>query len=180
MRSVRALLAAAAVGAVVLLGGTACASASAANTSGVFVQVNPGTVHAGSTVTIRASCGTDPNPATVSSIAFTSVTVQPVDGVMSTAVLVSADARGGTFDVTLICRTGSRATTTLTVLVEQEVTPAFQPTMGPNTGGGFLANGGGMTSGPFIWIAVGLGSLIAAVVVGIRNKRRAARFARRW
>jgi hypothetical protein len=37
-----------------------------------------------------------------------------------------------------------------------------------------------MTSGPFIWIAVGLGSMIAAVVVGVRNKRRAARFARRW
>jgi len=181
MRSVRVLLTAAAIGAVALLGGTACAARSAANTSGVWVQVNPGTVQAGSTVSVRASCGDASNPATISSRAFASTTVQPLDGILSAAVLVPADTRGGTFDVNLTCRTGSKATTTLTVLNGNAAAPANRQTVGPHTGGGFLANGsGGMTSGPFIWLAVGLGAMIAAVVVGIRNKRRAARFARRW
>jgi hypothetical protein len=181
MRSVRALLTAAALGAMALLGGTACAAASAANASGVWVQVNPSTVQAGSTVTVRASCGDDTNPATISSRAFASTTVQPVDGILSTAVLVAADTTGGTFDVNLVCRTGSKATATLTVLNSEAAAPVSRQSIGPHTGGGFLANGGGgMTSGPFIWIAVGFGSMLAAVVFGVRNKRRAARAVRRW
>jgi hypothetical protein len=115
MRSVRIVLGAAALGTVALLGGTACANRSAASSSAVWVQVNPSTVNAGSTVTVRASC-VDTNPATISSRAFVSTTVQPVDGIMSTAVLISADTRAGTFDVTVVCHNGSRATTTLTVI----------------------------------------------------------------
>lgn len=181
MRSVRALLTAAALGAMALLGGTACAAASAANASGVWIQVNPSTVQSGSTVTVRASCGDDTNPATVSSRAFASTTVQPVAGVLSAAVLVPADTKGGTFDVNLVCRTGSKATATLTVLNGEAAAPVSRQTVGPHTGGGFLANGtSGMTSGPFIWLAVGLASMVAAVVFGVRSKRRTARAVRRW
>jgi hypothetical protein len=47
-------------------------------------------------------------------------------------------------------------------------------TLGPNTGGGFLAGGG---SGPadrstFVWLGVGLTSLLAAAAVAVRTKRR--------
>jgi RNA polymerase sigma-54 factor len=109
-------------------------------------------------------------------LAFGSTTVQPIDGVLSTSVVIPADTKASTFEVTLVCRNGSRASATVTIINAQASAPA---TMGPNTGGGFLANGGNgastMTSGPFIWIAVGLGSIVAAIVVNVRNRRAARR-----
>ena len=181
MRSVRVLLMAAAIGALALLGAAGCRKASLANvssssTTGVFVTVSPTTVNAGSAITIRASCVDNTSTATITSPAFGSTTVQPIDGVLSTSVVIPADTRASTFEVTLVCRNGSKASATVTIINVQTSAPA---TMGPNTGGGFLANGGNgastMTSGPFIWIAVGLGSIVAAIVVNVRNRRAARR-----
>jgi hypothetical protein len=178
MRSVRVLLTAAAIGALALLGTAGCrkaslASVSSSSTTGVFVTVSPTTVNAGSAITIRASCVDNTSTATISSPAFGSTTVQPIDGVLSTSVVIPADTKASTFEVTLVCRNGSRASATVTIINAQASAPA---TMGPNTGGGFLANAAGtMTSGPFIWIAVGPGSIVAAIVVNVRNRRAARR-----
>lgn len=54
------------------------AAASAAD--GVFVEVVPSTIQAGFQVGIRASCGDDLNPATVTSGAFGELTLDPYRG----------------------------------------------------------------------------------------------------
>jgi hypothetical protein len=170
MRSVRALL----TTVVALLAGigvTACTGA-AANAAGVWVQVTPSTIQPGSAVGIRASCGEDLNPATVTSTVFGSVTITPVNGLLTATVQVPEDALPTTYDVRLMCQTGSKATTTLTVLKAAAVPPP--PAVGPHTGGGFLARGGG--SGLDVpWLAVGGVALAGAIAVGVRSRRRARR-----
>jgi len=72
-----------------------------------------------------------------------------------------------------VCQTGSKATTTLTVLKAAAVPPP-PPTLGPHTGGGFLANGG--RSGlDRPWLAVGGIAFAAALAVGVRHRRRTRR-----
>jgi hypothetical protein len=169
MRSVRALLTTVAA----LLAGfgvTACTGA-AANAAGVWVQVSPSTIQPGSAVGIRASCGDDLNPATVTSKVFGSVTMTPVNGILTATAQVPESTLPGTFDVRLVCSTGSKATTTLTVLKTAAARPP--PTMGPHTGGGFLANGGTGLNLP--WLAVGGAAFAAALAVGVRRRRRARR-----
>jgi hypothetical protein len=166
MRFARVLLATAAV----LCGGASCTEA-AANAAGVWIEVSPATITAGFQVSIRASCGDNANPATVKSNAFGTVTLQPVGGLLSTQVTVPPDTPKGTYDVRLTCPTGSRANTTLTVLNTATVT--HQATLGPNTGGGFLAGDGSRPAdrSPFVWLGVGLTSLLAAAAVAVRTKR---------
>jgi hypothetical protein len=173
MRSVRALLATA-VALVAGFGLTACTRA-AANTAGVWVQVSPSTIQPGSAVGIRASCGDDQNPATVTSPAFDTVTITPVNGILTATTQVPASTAPGTFDVRLLCETGSKATTTLTVLKTAAAPPP--PAMGPHTGGGFLA-GGGASGLSVPWLAVGAVAFAAAITVGVRSHRRARRSAR--
>lgn len=165
MRFVRMLLAVAG-----LLALAAC-SQSTMNAAGVWVQVSPSTVAAGGQTQISASCGENANSATVSSPVFGSVTLQPVAGMLGTTVTVPADTMRGTYDVRLECATGSTAITTLTVLGAGE--GSANPTMhGPNTGGGFLATGGGgIDKGQWIWLGAGVACLIAAVALSVRAKR---------
>lgn len=169
MRFARVLL----VTAVVFCGGSSCTDAMA-NSAGVWITVSPGTVTAGFDVIIKASCGDNANAASVTSNAFGTITVTPVDGVLTAQVMVPANTPKATYDVRLSCPTGSRATTTLTVL--SSAAPTLQPShanLGPNTGGGFLARDQVPADrAAYAWLAVGLGSLLAAAAMTVRMKRR--------
>jgi hypothetical protein len=166
MRFARVLLATAAV----MCSGAACTDA-AANSAGVWITVSPATVDAGSQVTIKANCGDNVNSATVKSTAFGEVTLQPIDGKLSTQVTVPPDTPKATYDVRVTCSSGSRASTTLTVL--NATTVQAKATLGPNTGGGFLARGNGPEDrSRFVWLGVGLTSLLAAAAVAVRTRRR--------
>jgi hypothetical protein len=153
--------------------GAACTEA-AATSAGVWITVSPATVDAGSQVSIKANCNDDLNPATVKSTAFGEVTLQPSDNVLMAQVTVPPDTPKATYNVRLDCSTGSRASTTLTVLNTPSVTPrAASATLGPHTGGGFLANSSGPADRtPFVWLGVGLTSLIAAAAMTIYTRRR--------
>jgi hypothetical protein len=175
MRSVRLLLTT--VGFVALLGGAgACGQPRAASAGGVWVEVTPATVDAGSRVALRADCGDNSVAATVTSTAFGTVTVRPDLNLLTAEVRVPARTAGGGHDVNLACPSGSTATTSLRVL-GSTATPA--PSMGPHTGGGFLANRGrGGLAGPQIWLIGGAGLLAAAGALGaitVRRRRRPAR-----
>jgi hypothetical protein len=177
MLSVRTLLATA--GAVALLGVGGCGMA-APNASGVWVEVSPGTVTAGSAVMVRASCGDNSNSATVSSPAFGQVTLLPEAGLLMANVTIPPHITPSTFEVKLTCRTGSSATTTLTVL-SPSPSASVAPTMatvGPHTGGGFLATGGS-DRGAITWIAGGAAVMAVAGTVAITTRRRRRRAAQR-
>src|SRR5688572_31111213 len=74
MRSIRMLLGT--VGLFALLGGvSAWGQPSATTAGGVWIEVDPATVDAGSVVALRADCGDNSVPATVTSNAFGTVTV---------------------------------------------------------------------------------------------------------
>jgi heme exporter protein D len=164
--------------------GAACTDA-AANSAGVWITVSPATINAGSQVAIKADCGDDLNPATVKSTAFGEVALhpaeQPTGRVLMAQVTVPPDTPKATYHVRLTCSTGSRASTTLTVLntaplnsaTPNTATAPPRSTLGPNTGGGFLANGSGSAErNPYVWLGVGLTSLIAAAAMTIRTRRR--------
>jgi hypothetical protein len=176
MRSVRTLVSTA--GAVALLAGVSgCGAAAAgattamrANNAGVWVNVNPATVNAGAAVSVEASCGDVANSATVKSAAFGTLTLQPQASVLIGQVTIPTTTRAGTATVTLTCQTGSTATTTLTILGLATAAPA---TIGPHTGGGFLANGGhDSDAGPAAWMIGGFGAIAAAGAIGVLSRRR--------
>jgi hypothetical protein len=168
MRSIRVLLGT--VGLLALLGGaSACGQPRAANAGGVWIEVTPATVDAGSVVALRADCGDNSVPATVTSNAFGTVTVRPDLNLLTGEVRVPARTKGGGYDVDLACRSGSRATTTLSVGNKATA----EPSMGPHTGGGFLANRGRSgLAGPEIWLIGGAGALAAAGALGAITVRR--------
>ena len=82
--------------------------------------------------------------------------------------------------MTIKCRTGSTATTTL-IVVASTMAPAV--THGPNTGGGFLArqsgSGSPYLSGPAGWFTVAAVTLLAAALLGVFATRRRRALARR-
>jgi hypothetical protein len=141
-------------------------------------------VNAGSSVALRADCGDNSVPATVTSTAFGTVSVQPDLNLLTAEAGVPAGIKEGGYDVNLACPSGSTATTTLmvvgsTVTAEPSTGPA-EPSMGPHTGGGFLANRGRSgLAGPEIWLIGGAGALAAAGAHGAitvrRRRRRPAR-----
>ena len=185
MRSVRLLF-----GTVGLLAVLACASACEqpreSTATGVGIDVTPESVDAGSVVALRADCGDNSVPATVTSTAFGTVTVEPFLNMLKAEVEVPARTSEGAHDVNLACPSGSTATATLWVgnngpAVEVgNKGPSAQPSMGPHTGGGFLANrGGNWLTGPAIWLIGGAGALLAAGALGaITVRRRRHRLAR--
>ena len=169
VRSIRLLLAAVALFAC-LGGASACGELRAANAGGVWVEVAPATVDAGSVVGLRADCGDNSVPATVTSNAFGTVTVQPDLNLLTAKVGVPAQTKDGGYEVKLACRSGSTATTTLRVVGTKATT---EPSMGPHTGGGFLANRGRWgLAGPEIWLIGGAGALAAAGALGAISVRR--------
>jgi hypothetical protein len=151
---------------------------------GVWVQVSPANVPPGTSIQIRASCSDNSTSATVTSQAFGTVTVLPTNNVLFAEVSIPASAHPGRFDVTVTCRNGATATTSITIVVSN-ATMTPRPTMatrGPNTGGGFLANHGGagagpsgwstLTSGPLGWFGVAVFALLAAAAIGLRAHRK--------
>jgi hypothetical protein len=163
------MLLAAAGAAALMVGGCGAARA---NGSGVFVQVSPSTVSPGGTVKITALCSDNNNSATVTSIVFGTMTMQAQSDLLTARVTIPPDAAAGTFSVDLTCRSGSTATTTLTIIVSnmQTVAPA---TVGPHTGGGFLAGASGRSRAPAVWIVGGLTAIGAAIGIGtVTNRRR--------
>ena len=169
MRSIHILLGT--VGVFALLGSaSACERPRAAEAAGVWIEVSPVSVDAGSVVLLRADCGDNSVPATVTSEAFGTVTVQPFLSMLKAEVDVPARTKEGRYDVNLACRSGSTATASLSVGSKG---PTAEPSMGPHTGGGFLANRGrsGLTS-PEIWLIGGAGALVAAGAVSARTVRR--------
>ncbi len=158
--------------------------AQASNRAGEWIEVVPSTVSAGSLVQIRAKCEDNTTPATVTSKAFGTVTIQPQYGVLFKEVQIPPRTAEGANNVALRCRSGAQATTTLWVVAKSP----DRPTTGPHTGGGFLANHGGANhggdgidrlAGPVGWLAGGAITLMAAAVTGVvsvrRRRRRLAR-----
>jgi hypothetical protein len=174
MRSTRMLLGI--VGLLTVLGaggcGPAIAAATARNNAGVWVEVTPATIQAGAKVAIKASCGDNSNSATVTSPAFGTLTVQPWNSLLFAEIDLPVTAPAGTHQVTVNCRTGASANTTLTVL------GGAPGTVGPHTGGGFLAHSQETsTRRPVTWLVAGLGALLLAAAVRtvtIRRRRRLA------
>jgi hypothetical protein len=163
------------VGVFALLGcASACEQPRAANAGGVWIEVTPTTVDAGSIVALRADCGDNSVPATVTSKAFGTVTVQPFVNLLTAEVEVPAQTKEGHYEVNLACRSGSTASASLWV-GKGSNGPTAEPesSIGPHTGGGFLANRGrsGLT-GPEIWLIGGAGALVAAGALGAITVRR--------
>jgi hypothetical protein len=160
-----------AVGAAALMVG-GCGAAHA-NGSGVFVQVSPSTVSPGGTVKITALCSDNSNTATVTSIVFGTMTMQAQSELLTARVTIPPDAAAGTFSVDLTCHSGSTATTTLTITVSSAVQTVAPATVGPHTGGGFLAGASGPSRAPAVWIVGGLTAIGAAIGIGtVTNRRR--------
>lgn len=169
MRSIRVLFGT--VGLLAVLGcASACQQPRESTATGAGIDVSPQSVDAGSIVALRADCGDNRVPATVTSGAFGTVTVEPFLNMLKAEVEVPARTSEGSYDVKLSCPSGSTATATLRVGSKG---PTAQPSMGPHTGGGFLANRGrnGLT-GPVIWLVGGAGALVAAGALGAVTVRR--------
>ncbi len=163
------------VGLFALLGwASACEQPGAAEATGVSIEVTPETVNAGSFVALRADCGDNSVPATVTSQAFGTVTVEPFVNMLTAEVDIPARTKAGGYDVNLACRSGSTATASLWVGSKGPTAgPTAGPSMGPHTGGGFLANRGrsGLTN-PEIWLIGGASALVAAGALSAITVRR--------
>ncbi|HET6211345.1 MAG TPA: hypothetical protein VFE14_00590 [Micromonosporaceae bacterium] len=158
----RATTIAAASATVVLAGGIP------AHAADLWVEVNPSTIQAGFSISIRASCGDNVNPAKVKSDAFGEQTMLPNNGFLYATVSVPENKKPKGYTVTLSCPNGSSATTTLFVLGMD------QPSKGPHTGGGGLANGagGGLAGGAPVMLAGGLTVLGLGTALGLVALRR--------
>jgi hypothetical protein len=156
------------------------------NSAAVWIEVRPATIEPGFTVSVRAECGDNTNTATVTSKAFRALTLEPHDSLLEGATTVPRTTRAGTYGVLLTCHTGAVATTTLSV-VSGGTAPS---SVGPHTGGGFLARAtdlaGGQAdaSGPTdsrglsladpasLWLVGGAAALVLAAVIGATVRRR--------
>jgi hypothetical protein len=153
-----------------LAGLTGCGPAAAGGApSAPWIEVSPGTITAGFRVTVRADCG-DNGEATATSRSFGTVTLRLRNARLSAEVQVASNVKDGGYEVTLTCQSGQTAKTTLWVINRQA-----PPTVGPHTGGGFLAGNDHRLSGPVFWIVGGCAALLAAAVVGITSVRRERR-----
>jgi hypothetical protein len=177
VRLLRVLLWSLLIGGVLLAALWAGQHPQPAQAASVWIQVKPSSVLAGYQVTITASCQDNTNAATVKSTVFGTVTVSPYNGILSATVTVPAATRDGGYDVTLTCKTGSSAITTLWI-IEQTATETEPPVSGsgPHTGGGFLATGdrdtGALLTGSVALLVVGTA---LGVTIGMLNSRRSRR-----
>jgi hypothetical protein len=157
---VRATTIAGACTAAVLAAALPAAPARAAD---IWVEVNPSTIQAGFSVSIRASCGDNVNPAKVSSDAFGEQTMLPANGFLYATVSVPSNKAAKGYPVKLACANGATATSTLFVLGMNT------PTKGPHTGGGGLSGQG--PAGPTV-VAGGLTVLGVGAALGFVALRR--------
>src|SRR5262245_41682627 len=138
MRSIRVFFGT--VGLLAVLGwASACQQPRESAATGVGIDVTPQSVDAGSFVVLRADCEDNSVPATLTSKSFGTVAVEPFLNTLKAEVEVPAQTSEGVYDVKLACPSGSTATTSLRV---GSKAPTAQPSLGPHTGGGFLANRG--------------------------------------
>ena len=176
MRFLRVLLWSLLIGGVLLAALWAGQHPQPAQAASVWIQVKPSSVLAGYQVTITASCQDNTNPATVKSTVFGTVTLTPYNGILSATVAVPATARAGGYDVTLSCKTGSSAITTLWIIEATESEPLPVYGSGPHTGGGFLANGsddsGALLTGSALLLASGAALAVGLGVLSARRERR--------
>lgn len=154
------------------------AAAAAQEPDDVFVEVNPSTIQAGLQVGIRAGCGEDPSPATVTSRAFGELTLSPSEGQrrLTGSATVPSGTGPGQYPVNLRCADGATASTALFVI------DMARPTRGPKTGGGGTAAGpagpdpsagDGPVAGPVLAAGAGIIALAAGAVLLARRRRRA-------
>jgi len=130
----------------------------------VFIEVNPSTINAGFSVSLRASCGSTVNPATAKSSAFGTITLTAEKNFLIGTATIPSDTKPHGYPVRLTCASGSSAVTTLWV-----INPT-KPTRGPNTGGGALAHQGKGT----IMLTGGAAALLAGgglALVALRRRR---------
>ena len=138
----------------------------AANGSGVSIlTLNPNSIQAGFHIEIRATCGDNVNPASVSSAAFGSITLFADHGVLRAIVTIPAKTAPGVFTVSLRCASGERSSATLTVL-GAHTTPNVHH--GPNTGGGEMA----ASAGAKLALGGGLLAIIAGVGLWLASMSR--------
>lgn len=161
------LITAMSLAAFAIIAAAPAASAAAAQGApgSVYIEVNPNTIQAGYQVGLRASCGENVNQATVSSRAFSDVTLRPQSGsnMMTASAMVPPDTRPGEYRADLRCANGDTASAELFVL------DMARPTAGPPTGGGGTA--GAAIAAPLL---LGGGALALAVGVGMLLRRRPA------
>jgi hypothetical protein len=165
----RTLLSRSAMAAAALLAGavTLLAGPLPAYAGPVFIEVNPSTVMAGSSVSLRAGCGTSLEPAKATSDAFGTVTLIAQNNFLVGTAMVSPRKAPAGYSIRLSCMNGDRSTTTLWVVGQM-----IPPTQGPNTGGGYLSQrgpGGTLLIGGGL-ATVGVGTLLAVWMV---RRRRA-------
>ncbi len=153
-----------------------CAGVATVSASQIL-DVVPGSIRAGFSIEIRATCGENVNPAFVHSGAFGSVTLVPDHGLLSTDVTIPPDTAGGTYPVALTCASGQHSAVNLTVLnparpgtqnpaAQAEAGAEPNPSIGPATGGGETSASAGarallggavmVVAGAIIWIVAAI------------------------
>lgn len=153
---------------VALLSPAVGTTSAAATRADVFVEVNPSTIAAGRTVSIRASCGENGAEAVVRSDAFGEVRVRPEYGFLTGSAEVGADTGADDYRVELTCPGGGRALGTLKVVADS------RPSRGPATGFGGTA-GDDPDAGALALLGGGVTALAAGGALAVLWLRR-----RRW
>ncbi|MFI5840300.1 hypothetical protein ACIA8K_11405 [Catenuloplanes sp. NPDC051500] len=131
----------------------------------MFVEVNPSTIAAGGTVSIRASCAGNVAEAVVRSDAFGEVRVKPEYGFLTGSADVGADVRADDYRVELTCTGGGRALGTLRVVADS------RPSQGPATGLGGTA-GRDPDAGALALLGGGVTALLAGGALAVLWLRR--------
>jgi hypothetical protein len=137
---------------------------SPARAAAVFVETNPSTVRSGDEFGIRASCDDNLKAATVTTEPTGAIVVSPRYGFLTATARVPATTDAGDYDVNLECPDGSKAKSTMHVVVKVE------PARGPATGGGGTAGDGPAPLLIGSGLAV-LGAGLALSVVAMRRRR---------
>jgi LPXTG-motif cell wall-anchored protein len=165
MRSVlRAATAAGALAAVLL------AAPHPARGDGEYLRVTPSTIQAGFQIEIEGYCGDNLNQATVKSDAFGTVTITPVPQPLTGKYLhrgtatIPTDKPARAYAVVMTCPSQQSATTTLNV-VNYSV-----PSLGPNSGGGALADNSLPANG---FTLAGIGALALGSLLLLLRRRKA-------
>jgi hypothetical protein len=151
-----------AVSAAALALGGVLLPAAPASAAAVFVELNPSTVPAGEQLGLRASCEDNLKPATATSPAFGTVTLNPRYGFLTATVRVPARTDAGDYLVRLNCPDKTSASATLHVVARD------RPTRGPATGfGGTAAD----DTGPWL-ITGGVAAMVVGAGLGVLTVRR--------
>lgn len=127
-----------------------------ANASGASVLIlSPSSIRAGFQIEVQATCVDNLNSAVVSSRVFGSITLLPDHGLLMAEVTIPSNTVSGTYTVSLVCASGGRSSSQLTVLNGAHPNPHH----GPDTGGGQM----GSMSAAHLALAGGIGAIVAGL-----------------